>query len=201
MLAKFLLDLDGPLGWKDNQEIVENQQMQEDLLVEMNIPTYNNFKYFLFWDVIQALTKKYQIEMELENKVREKEEKKGAQLTDKEIYQMKFLLNLEMEFDHHEDKQKNILALKEVHQEELKLLKKVKGTRDELFSSVHIKAAKTILKHLKNYIAMKRDRELHPELYDSKRMRRTNRRTKQAEEKPSNNQGQEENENIKLIED
>lgn len=39
-----------PLGW--GPEYKDNINLQSDFLEELNIPTYNNFKDFLFFDVV-----------------------------------------------------------------------------------------------------------------------------------------------------
>ena len=55
-----------PLGW--GPEYKNNVILQNDFLEELNIPTYNNFKDFLFYDVVQALTKVYLVNVN-ENEV------------------------------------------------------------------------------------------------------------------------------------
>ena len=39
--------------------------MQDEFLEELNISTYNRFSQFLFWDVIEGLSKIYMIKMDL----------------------------------------------------------------------------------------------------------------------------------------
>lgn len=59
-LPEFLLMLGTPLGW-DEDTYKGNQKMQDDFLEELNIKTYNGFKDYLFYDVLQALNKVYMI--------------------------------------------------------------------------------------------------------------------------------------------
>jgi hypothetical protein len=51
-----------PLGW--GPEYQDNINLQSDFLEELNIPTYNNFQDFLFYDVVQALTKVYLVNVD-----------------------------------------------------------------------------------------------------------------------------------------
>jgi hypothetical protein len=51
-----------PLGW--GPEYQDNVNLQSDFLEELNIPTYNNFKDFLFYDVVLALTKVYLVNVD-----------------------------------------------------------------------------------------------------------------------------------------
>ena len=61
-----MLMMGEPLGW--GPEYKNNVILQNDFLEELNIPTYNNFKDFLFYDVVQALTKVYLVNVN-ENEV------------------------------------------------------------------------------------------------------------------------------------
>lgn len=51
-----------PLGW--GPEYHNHINLQSDFLEELNIPTYNNFKDFLFYDVVQGLTKVYLVNVD-----------------------------------------------------------------------------------------------------------------------------------------
>lgn len=63
-LPEFMMKLGEPLGW--NESIYrDNQKLQDDFLEEMDIPTYNNFREVLFWEMIQALTKIYMINLDI----------------------------------------------------------------------------------------------------------------------------------------
>lgn len=55
---EFLMLLGTPLGW-DERLYRDNLSLQDDFLEELNIKTYNSFKDYLFYDVIQALSKVY----------------------------------------------------------------------------------------------------------------------------------------------
>ncbi len=69
-----MLNLGDPLGW--NRSLFENnQRLQDDFLEELNIKTYDSFKYYLFWEVIQGLTKMYIIRMDLLRKLEKVEER------------------------------------------------------------------------------------------------------------------------------
>ncbi len=46
----FMLKLGRPLGW--TEEFRGNFEIQDEFLEELNIPTYNNFQDFHFYDVI-----------------------------------------------------------------------------------------------------------------------------------------------------
>jgi hypothetical protein len=59
-----LLKLGAPLGWEPS--LYENDlKAQDDFLEELNIKTYNEFKHYLFWEVLQGLTKMYIIHMDI----------------------------------------------------------------------------------------------------------------------------------------
>jgi hypothetical protein len=42
----------GPLGWPQEHGYNESIEIQDDFMEELNLPTYNNFKDYLFYDVI-----------------------------------------------------------------------------------------------------------------------------------------------------
>jgi len=63
-LPTFLLKLGSPLGW-DPAIYESDQKAQDDFLEELNIKTYNEFKNYLFWEVLQGLTKMYIIHMDI----------------------------------------------------------------------------------------------------------------------------------------
>jgi hypothetical protein len=52
---KFLFDLGPPLGF-DEDEYVGNIDLQDKFIGELNLSTYNNFKEFNFYDVMEALS-------------------------------------------------------------------------------------------------------------------------------------------------
>ena len=58
-----MLKLSKPLGWTDDFQ--GNFELQDDFLEELNIPSYNNFQDFHFYDVIQALVKVYLVNHEM----------------------------------------------------------------------------------------------------------------------------------------
>lgn len=60
-----LLQLGEPLGW--GPEFRNNIQLQDDYLAELNITTYNQFKDYLFWDVIEALAKLYLVNTDMKS--------------------------------------------------------------------------------------------------------------------------------------
>ena len=43
--------------------------MQDEFMEELNIPTYNQFSQFMFWDVIESLSKVYMVKMDLAGKL------------------------------------------------------------------------------------------------------------------------------------
>jgi hypothetical protein len=43
--------LGGPLGW-DRETYEKDLKAQDDFLEELNIRTYNEFKNYLFWEVL-----------------------------------------------------------------------------------------------------------------------------------------------------
>jgi hypothetical protein len=68
-----MLMLDDPIGW--NPKLYENnQRLQDDFLEELNVKTYDSFKYYLFWEVLQGLTKMYIIKMDLLRRIEKAEE-------------------------------------------------------------------------------------------------------------------------------
>ena len=62
----FMLKLGRPLGW--TEEFRGNFEIQDEFLEELNIPTYNNFQDFHFFDVIQGLIKVYIINHEMKRR-------------------------------------------------------------------------------------------------------------------------------------
>ncbi len=44
--------LGAPLGWSEEDGYRESIDMQDSYLEELNIPTYNHFEHYLFFDVI-----------------------------------------------------------------------------------------------------------------------------------------------------
>ncbi len=60
-----MLQLGEPLGWGD--EYRGNITLQDDYLAELNITTYNQFKEYLFWDVIEALAKVYLVNTDMKS--------------------------------------------------------------------------------------------------------------------------------------
>ena len=63
-LPEFMMKLGEPLGWDENI-YWDNQRLRDDFIEEINIITYNNFKEVLFWEMIQALTKIYMVNLEI----------------------------------------------------------------------------------------------------------------------------------------
>lgn len=59
------MQLGEPLGWSRNK-FENNRELQDEFLDQLHIPTYNNFKDVLFWDVILGITKLYVVKTELE---------------------------------------------------------------------------------------------------------------------------------------
>ena len=59
-----MLKLGAPLGW-DPAIYEADKKAQDDFLEELNIKTYNEFKNYLFWEVLQGLTKMYIIHMDI----------------------------------------------------------------------------------------------------------------------------------------
>lgn len=81
--SQLMLKLGEPLGWSE-EEYKDNLNKQEDFLEEMNIPTYNNFQDYLYWDVLLALIKVYMVKMDLHGKLLN-----GggtAEVTDEDVY-------------------------------------------------------------------------------------------------------------------
>lgn len=54
-----MFQLEEPLGWNDRYR--DDIEYQDNYMEELNIPTYNLFKEYQFYDVIQALTKVYMV--------------------------------------------------------------------------------------------------------------------------------------------
>jgi len=63
-LPKFMMMLGEPLGW-DEATYKDNLSLQDDSLEELNIQTYNSFQDYLFWDVLEAVTKVYMVKMDM----------------------------------------------------------------------------------------------------------------------------------------
>lgn len=62
-LPELLFMLGEPLGWDESYR--NNQKLQDDFMEELNIQTYNGFKDYLFFDVIQALVKVYIVKRDI----------------------------------------------------------------------------------------------------------------------------------------
>jgi hypothetical protein len=112
-----------PLGW-DEKVYRDNIELQDDFLEELNITTYNGFKDYLFYDVIQALTKVYIVQEDVQQHCIEnslyltdnddfyrtentEEEAKGEDKTYEKVlsidHELKLELRLELEFEHIDD--------------------------------------------------------------------------------------------------
>lgn len=60
-----MLNLGEPLGW--DSSFKNNIRKQDDYLEELNITTYNIFKDYLFWDVIEALSKVHLVNTDMKS--------------------------------------------------------------------------------------------------------------------------------------
>ena len=60
-----MLNLGEPLGW--DASFRNNIRKQDDYLEELNITTYNSFKDYLFWDVIEALSKVHLVNTDMKS--------------------------------------------------------------------------------------------------------------------------------------
>ena len=49
-LTKLMFDVKDPLGW--NERYREDYEWQDNYLEDLNIPTYNDFKEYMFYDVL-----------------------------------------------------------------------------------------------------------------------------------------------------
>ena len=47
------MELGEPMGWGDRYK--DNLALRDNFFEELNIPTYNWFQHFLFWDVLISL--------------------------------------------------------------------------------------------------------------------------------------------------
>ena len=68
-MPELLFELGDPLGW-NTKTYKDNKIMQVNFIAELNITTYNNFRDVLFWDVIQALSKLYMVQLNVKQKKR-----------------------------------------------------------------------------------------------------------------------------------
>lgn len=120
-----------PLGWS-RAKYLGNIHLQDSFLEELNITTYNQFKDYLFYDVVQALTKVYMIRRAV--KLVEMEEDSRI-MTDEDIYrtddseklenpnllrkytidkELKFQMRLEFEFEHIDGERQAVLDVEEI---------------------------------------------------------------------------------------
>ena len=60
-----MLKLGEPLGW--DSSFKNNIRKQDDYLEDLNITTYNSFKEYLFWDVIEALSKVHLVNTDMKS--------------------------------------------------------------------------------------------------------------------------------------
>jgi hypothetical protein len=79
--------------------------MQDDFLEELNIKTYNGFKDYLFYDVLQALNKVYMI-----NNTSKTEEPAA----NKEEVREKVKLRLELEFETIDNERQDVMDVEEL---------------------------------------------------------------------------------------
>ena len=159
-----MLALSDPLGW--NPKLYEqNQKLQDDFLEELNVKTYDSFRYYLFWEVLQGLTKMYIIKMDLLRRIEKAEEimmkrnfieNNGG---DDDIQvdfnnpvtlnEQKLQLRVELEFETLDEERKDAMDVEEVKMKEQSIIKAYLHRQDESYTSAHIKAGRKILAALK----------------------------------------------------
>ena len=146
-LPKFMMMLGEPLGW-DEATYKDNLSLQDDSLEELNIQTYNSFQDYLFWDVLEAVTKVYMVKMDMnlekgsnksvsydqvnsENSLIEQDEanvdggsptkparKKGSLTTEQRME-----LRIELEFENIDASMKDVLDVEEIKRKEFRVKK------------------------------------------------------------------------------
>ena len=150
---------------------------------ELHIPTYNGFRDFLFWDIIQALAKMYMVRVEMRKVIKQEIDdlhdtgKVDFQLngeedqliismiedriasSNQEHKVMKMQLRLELEFEVLDMQMRECLDLEIVRLNEENVMRPYIKTRDHEFTSAHIKAGRTILSALKNLVTHQKNRK------------------------------------------
>lgn len=151
-----MLKLGAPLGW-DPAIYESDQKAQDDFLEELNIKTYNEFKNYLFWEVLQGLTKMYIIHMDihqtndqlqqLENRIGTDEEQQEGDAEDlnKTEAEKKLQLRLELEFETIDDERKDAMDVEEIKFKEQRMMKDFVNQQDESYTSAHVKAGRKIM--------------------------------------------------------
>ncbi len=126
--------------------------------------TYDSFRYYLFWEVLQGLTKMYIIKMDLLRRIEKAEEimmKKKFIENDAgdeseidfnnpvTLHDQKLKLRLELEFETLDEERMDAMDVEEVKLQEKSIIKGFLSRQDESYTSAHIKAGRKILTALK----------------------------------------------------
>lgn len=142
-----MLNLGEPLGW--DASFRNNISKQDDYLEELNITTYNSFKEYLFWDVIEALSKVHLVNTDMKS---DSTGGLGHMPTDEDIYhtdnnnsvdgegntennspskillknmgftsEQKTKLRLELEFEKIDDKMHDVMDVEEIRKKQIRI--------------------------------------------------------------------------------
>eukprot|EP00347_Sterkiella_histriomuscorum_P005312 403357086 len=166
-LPMLLFDLGSPLGW--DTTFKDNIEKQDDFLEEMHIATYNQFKDYLFWDVLQSLTKILIVKQgaersKLQNNANssanssfaqspntkriksEEEEKDDSSImySSYQKFERRIQIRLELEFENYDVQRKDVLAVQDIKKKELNIKKNVLFKQDNHLTSAHVKAGRKI---------------------------------------------------------
>jgi len=100
----------------------------------LNITTYNNFQHYLFWDVLQGVSKIYLVKKSIQKRTSQleqlpkedrKEEEEGSREEKGDHFEEEFRLRMELEIEANQDGTHDIMALKDVANREKRLRKKI----------------------------------------------------------------------------
>ncbi|CDW88224.1 voltage-gated ion channel superfamily [Stylonychia lemnae] len=154
-MANFMLDLGEPLGWDDSYK--DNIDMQDDFMEEMSINTYNQFKDYLFWDVLQSLTKILMVKQESDMKAKHKriisddqseKNETEEQMDTYTLFEKRVQIRLELEFEMYDEQKNDVIAVQDIKKREYNVKKYLFNKQDDNLTSAHVKAGRKIYQAL-----------------------------------------------------
>ncbi|CDW82905.1 voltage-gated ion channel superfamily [Stylonychia lemnae] len=168
-IKDFLFDIGKPLGWDEG--LIEKTGSQDQFIANLDLPIYNNFSDYMFFDVLQALALRLvvqeQISLEKERKKKENQQKDSIldesyepedELGDEVKKEQEIKKEIEKDINKLEfqESAQKIQAVKEVVKDQKKAITNQKNLqKDSHFTSLHQAAAQVAIQHMR-YIVAKR---------------------------------------------
>ena len=135
----FMMKLPEPLGWDNSFQ--GNKEKQDDFIVELNLPTYHNFKNFYFMDVMEGVSMHLLITQNIVDE-RARAEEEGLELDEEEV-QAKIKDKFKEDLQNMKNNDDGIHALNEfTNKNEIRNKKAANLGKDNGISSKHVKAAR-----------------------------------------------------------